>query len=125
MQFIKIRNRTNKTLQGTWDARQYDIPPGESEWPREMALKFKLQNPIMGTADPYSGTAQYKIGIEAWGDDVSPLDESIKESDELIDRSKLPEHRQHVERFQREGLFADFRSPLSPTAGTIDITHVR
>lgn len=88
MRFVTVVNRTNTLLQGTWDGRHHDIPPGKSSFTEVQAYKFRAQNPIMGSEDPMSGTVAYKIGIEDDGDDCTPL-VGMKEGIERWDRSKL------------------------------------
>jgi hypothetical protein len=66
----------------------------------------------MGSEDPYTLRKEYLLGVEAWGDDVSPL-EAIPTARELVDRSKLPKSDQSVEVINRGGLYAhETRSPL-------------
>lgn len=62
------------------------------------AEAYIRQHPIMGTADPNSIDArdtQYLLGVEAWGHDVSHVEQS--DAIELIDRSMLPDDRQVIE----------------------------
>lgn len=55
------------------------------------------QHPVMGTVDPNSvdsRDADYLLGVKEWGHDVSHIEQS--DAIESIDRSLLPEDRQHV-----------------------------
>lgn len=72
--FVTLKNRSDRTLIGTWDGRQHTFPPGyEGKWPELIALKFKEQNPIMGTEDYFTGYKQYLMGIVEHGDDLDPI----------------------------------------------------
>lgn len=74
--YVTLVNRTTKNLQGVWDGRHYDIAPGKHSYPEIQAMKFKDQNPVMGSEDPYTLTKQYLIGIVEFGDDVTPIEQS-------------------------------------------------
>lgn len=76
MQYVKLTNRTSQVLNGVWDGRQYAITPGEHSFPEVQAVKFKEQNPIMGSENPYTMQKEYLIGIEELGDDVSPVEQT-------------------------------------------------
>lgn len=89
MEFVTVVNRTKTDLKGTWDGREYTIPPGKSEYPRIKAEKFKAQNPVMGSLDPRTGYREYKIGIVENKDPIDALPEDLKEGVEQWDRSKL------------------------------------
>ena len=84
MEYVVLVNRSSKSLKGTWDGRHYDIAPGKHEFPKAQAEKFKEQNPIMGSENPYTMVKQYLIGIEQNGDDCTPIEQSG--AVELIDR---------------------------------------
>ncbi len=87
MQYVNLVNRTSKNLTGTWDGRSYSLAPGKHSYPEAMAVKFKDQNPIMGSLDPYSQEREYLMGIEEYGDPIEPIEQSTKA--ELLDRSKM------------------------------------
>ena len=87
MQYVTLVNRSHKTLRGIWDGRHYKIAPGPSSFPEVQAVKFKEQNPLMGSENPYTLEKQYLIGIVEQGDDVTPLEQS--ESLELADGKEL------------------------------------
>ncbi len=118
---VRITNRTTEPLDVMYDGAPDVIPPGYKEivdgekttvigagpiidgqptvqtYPCEYfaAEAYKRQHPRMGTQDPLSVDArdtEYLLGIEEWGDDVTPIEQT--DADELIDRSKLPAHRQ-------------------------------
>lgn len=76
MQFVTLVNRSSKTLRGTWDGKHFDITPGKHSFPEIQAIKFKEQNPIMGSEDPRTLMKQYLIGIEELGDDCTPVEQS-------------------------------------------------
>jgi hypothetical protein len=52
-----------------------------------MAVKFKEQNPIMGSLDPYSLDRDYLCGIEEYNDPLEPVEQS--QSVELLDRRRM------------------------------------
>ena len=76
MEFVTVVNRSSKTLKGVWDGRHYDIAPGSAQYPKIQALKFKEQNPVMGSENPYTLERQYLIAIVEQGDDTSPIEQS-------------------------------------------------
>lgn len=87
MEFVTLVNRSSKTLNGTWAGRQREITPGQHQFPLVEALKYKEQNPIMGSEDPYTMQKEYLIGIVENGDDISPVEQTA--SIERWNRSKL------------------------------------
>ena len=92
-EFVTVVNRTNQILTGTFDGRQYEIVPGKQEFSKEKALRFKDQNPVMGSEDPRTGSAIYKIGIVELRDPVDPIPTEViakyEGQVERWDRSKL------------------------------------
>jgi len=103
MQYVTLVNRTSKTLNGTWDGRQYKITPGRHEFPEIQAMKFKEQNPIMGTEDPYTLQKESLIGIVEQGDNIDPIEQSDKV--ELLDRHMLPADAHEVTTIKSNGLY--------------------
>mgnify|MGYP001615215955 CR=1 FL=1 len=89
MDFVTVVNRTSKLLHGVYDGKHIDLAPGKHAFPLAAAEKYKNQNPIMGTEDPYSGERQYLIGIEEMGDDCTPVEQSTASM--MIDLAKLPQ----------------------------------
>ena len=87
MEVVTLVNRSSKTLSGTWDGRHYDLKPGQHSFPEVQALKFKEQNPIMGSEDPYTLQKEYLMGIVEHNDDISPVEQTS--SIERWNRSKL------------------------------------
>lgn len=91
--YVTLINRTQDTLTGTWDSKQYDLLSGKSEHPLDRAVKFKEQNPVMGSEDPRTNSIIYKIGVEELHDDCSPLTPEFlarfSGSIERWDRAKL------------------------------------
>lgn len=76
---VTVVNRTSKPLIGTFNGRQYDLPPGESQHILKIARYFRYQNPIMGKGTPmedWNIRSEYKIGIKEQGDDCAPLTEA-------------------------------------------------
>jgi len=76
MEFLTVVNRTSKMLKGTWDGRHFDVPPGKSMHPAQVANAIKRQNPIMGSQGHEIWDIQYLVGIEEHGDDISPVEQS-------------------------------------------------
>lgn len=76
MELVTVVNRSSKTLKGTWDGRHYDIAPGRHEYNETVAMKFREQNPLMGSENPWSGEKKYLIGIVEHGDDITPIEQS-------------------------------------------------
>lgn len=74
--FVTLVNRSEKPLRGTWNGRQYILEPGKHEFVEAQAIKFKEQNPIMGSMDSYSGEMQYLMGIVEHGDPLTPIEQS-------------------------------------------------
>lgn len=113
--YVTLVNRTTRTLFGTWDGRQHKIAPGKNQFPATMAQKFKEQNPIFGTQDPYSLDKQSLLGIEEDNDPITPVEQSAKV--ELLDRSKLqgPAAEAVELKTSAGGLYAHERhSPIAP-----------
>lgn len=87
MEYLTLVNRTKDVLYGTWDGKEHKIVPGKNAFPAIMAQKFKDQHPIMGTENPYTLEKEYLCGIEEFGDDCSPTEQS--NAVELWDRKKV------------------------------------
>lgn len=116
---VTLVNRTKRILQGVWNGRQWEIYPGKNSFPEAQALKFRDQNPIMGTEDPFTLQKQYLIGIEEMMDDCSPVEQS--NAVELQDRSKLGKNQQDVVVVEGRGLYAprvDSSRPLPADGAT-------
>lgn len=87
MEYVTLVNRSSKTLIGTWDGRRHELKPGKHSFPEIQAVKFKDQNPVMGSEDPYTLEKLYLLGIEEHGDDCSPIEQS--DAIERFDRKKV------------------------------------
>lgn len=87
MQYVSLINRTSKPLIGTWNGMRHTIAPGKNSFPEAIAVKFKEQNPILGTLDPYSMDRDYLLGIEEYNDPIDPIEQS--NAVELLDRKKM------------------------------------
>lgn len=74
MRFVTAVNRTKKTLEGCWDGKHYNVPPGKNALDEQRARAVRLQNPIKGSDDPLTGNLQYYIGIEEDGDDCTSVE---------------------------------------------------
>lgn len=119
MQYLTIFNRSSKNLNGTWNGRQYTIAPGKHEYPEAQAIKFKEQNPVMGSEHPYTLDKEYLIAIVDYNEDCSPIEQSG--AVERIDRSKVFGSAANVEVIQGDGLYAPQRdkAPLPPIVGAV------
>lgn len=116
-QYLTLVNRTTKDLNGTWNGRQYKIAPGKHEFPEHQALKFKEQNVVMGSENPYTLEKQYLIGIVEYRDDCTPIEQS--NAVERIDRSLLPQSDTEFKIVPGNGLYAPGRdaAPLPSLQG--------
>jgi hypothetical protein len=116
--YVTLINRTNRNLTGTWNGREYKIVPGKNSFPEAMAVKFKDQNPIFGTQDPFSNDKQYLLGIEEANDPIDSVEQSDKI--ELLDRSKFAGAAAEAVpvRTNAGGLYAHERQSSLPLDGT-------
>lgn len=87
MVYVTLINRTSKPLIGTWNGLRHSINPGKNSFPEAIAVKFKEQNPILGTLDPYSMDRDYLLGIVEHSDPIDPVEQS--DAIELLDRKKM------------------------------------
>lgn len=109
--FVTLVNRSSKTLKGVWDGRQYDLAPGKHSFPEFQAIKFKEQNPILGTEDPYSLQKDYLMGIVEFGDPIDPAEQSDQIS--LMDlREKIKSGEYKV--VKASGLYSPARDGNAP-----------
>jgi hypothetical protein len=122
-EIVTAVNRSSVTVNWRFNGQQYTLRPHEE---RPINLTYALagirQNPVMGTYDPaFEHQHVSLIGIkelaEKWP--VEPVEQSA--NPEAIDRTKLPEDRQHAF-VQKVGWDADLaalagRNPLTPDAG--------
>ena len=77
-QFVTVVNRTSQTCIGTWNGRQYTFPPhSKSEHPKTRAIKFREQNPVMGSENPRTGSMVYKLGVVEMRDPCDPLSDAF------------------------------------------------
>lgn len=113
MEYVTLVNRSSRTLKGTWDGRQYELKPGKHSFPEIMAIKFKEQNPIMGSEDPYTLVKDYLIGIEELGDNCDPVEQTdaISLSADTIAKIKSGELRI----IKGNGLYAPRGADASPS----------
>jgi len=87
MEFVTLVNRSTKTLRGVWDGRIHELKPGKHSFPEIQAIKFKEQNPVMGSQDPATGYQDFLIGIVELGDNCEPIEQSS--AVERWDREKI------------------------------------
>jgi hypothetical protein len=123
MEFVTVFNRSSKPLKGLWNGREYQIPPGESTFPRIQAEKFRDQNPVMGSEDPFTLEKDYLIAIKEYGHDCSPKEQSTAK--ERWNRS-LMANAGDVVIIKGNGRYApqtDGSLPLTPT-GPVDSAFV-
>jgi hypothetical protein len=115
--YVELVNRTSEPIDAMFNGRPLVLKPGYELRPGaagEEPILFPLgrdgkpatnmieyfaaemakrQNPIMGTEDPESpATFESLLGVEAWGDDISYVEQSDKT--ERIDRSLLDDEAQ-------------------------------
>ena len=96
MRYVTLINRSSKVLTGTWDGKREEIQPGKNSYPELKAIKFKEQNPIMGTENPYTLDREYLCGIEEYSDPIDPVEQST--AIERFNRALLTDKRaQEVE----------------------------
>lgn len=73
---VTLVNRSSKPVTGTWDGRHYILAPGKHSFPQYIAVKFRDQNPVMGSLDPQTGHIDSLLGIEEEGDDLFPIEQT-------------------------------------------------
>lgn len=79
--YVTLVNRSSKDLVGRYDGREHIIKANSrSQVPMHLAVKFKEQNPIMGSMNVYSGDKEYLLGIEDFNDPVDPIEQSSADS---------------------------------------------
>ena len=131
-EYVTVVNRTESELSGTFDGRQYVIKKGNTpDVPLDRAIKFVVQNPVMGSEDPRTGNIICKIGLLKEGE--NGLEESREYptselSPEFIKscESPLGERWQRVDigavmlQPSRGGLYAgDWQSAQNPVGGFV------
>ena len=86
---VTLTNRTSKIVRAMFDGQRFVFKPGPNPGVPVVVVQYaKDQNPVMGTQDRYEYEgSQYLVGVEAWGDDVSPIEQS--EALERLDRSSI------------------------------------
>lgn len=114
-QYVTLVNRSSKTLRGVWDGRHYDIAPGKHSFPEIMAMKFRDQNPIMGSEDPRTLQCDYLMGIEELSDNCTPIEQT--DAPQRIDRGKTPD--KVVEVIQGNGLYSPAMSDKPFSVGGV------
>jgi len=120
MQLVTIVNRSSKPLKGVWDGRHYTIEPGKHEFPEIQARKFKEQNPVMGSEDPFTLEKQYLIAIVNDKDDDSPMEQST--AAERWDRKRM-HNGANTEVVRGNGLYSprtDGSKPLSDNSTFVE-----
>lgn len=87
MEIVSLKNRTSKDVKGRFDGQVITIPAhGAKSMLSHAAELVKRQNPLMGSEDMNDlRSPQFLLGVEEWGDDVSPIEQSACE--ERFDRS--------------------------------------
>jgi hypothetical protein len=121
-ELVTLVNRSTKTLKGTWDGRHYDIGPGRHEFAELKAMKFRDQNPVMGSEDPYSGEKKYLMGIVEHGDDITPVEQSDSISlQDLSEKIRSGEYKV----VKGNGLYRPMQDAPSTPAFTPDLNFVK
>jgi hypothetical protein len=112
-EIVTVRNRTQKELEVCWDGKRTVLPVGKPiALPLPIAEAAKRQNVLMGSEDPRTGFVDYLVGIDEWGDDCSPIEQT--NSIERWNSQKVP-GRGKVEVVKgKGGLFADEKHAALP-----------
>ena len=101
---VTLVNRTQQTLEGTWNGKPHLFEPGEiSKHQSVIARKFREQNPVMGSENPRTGSMIYKMGVKEDGDPIDPLTPEF-----------LAQFEGAVERWDREKLLGARPSEVVP-----------
>ena len=120
IEYVTLVNRIGEPLEGVWDSRVHVIKPGKQEMLKPQAIKFVEQHPIMGSEDARTGEMIYKLAIEEFNMDTSPLTKEFlaqfEGARERWNRKNAPELEQNVKFAQARPLAGEGRSNQS--AGT-------
>jgi hypothetical protein len=88
---VTLTNRTSGPLRAMFDGQRFVFPPGPTPGVPVIVAQFaKDQNPVMGTMDRYEYESKGDtclLGVEAWGDPISPIEQS--DAQERLDRSSI------------------------------------
>ena len=90
-EYVTIVNRTEQDLEVMKNGAIITLKPGENpNIPWEWVRFAKNQHPVMGTESAYAwGTMEFKVGVKDTKDNCEPIDPSVEEAVELIDRREL------------------------------------
>lgn len=92
---VEITNRMPHPVEITFHGKRKVFPPGKSMTNAVYAEHALRHLPLKGTSDPrFAMKHDSQVGVEAWGNDVSPVTTPQNPKAELIDRTKLPEGHQ-------------------------------
>jgi hypothetical protein len=117
MEMVTCRNRTNKPLEVCWDGKRTVLPVGKPVLLGVMiADAAKRQNVLMGSEDPRTGAMDYLVGVEEYGDDCTPIEQT--DSVERWDRRQLPGGRAVDVVRGKGGLYAEERHSALPLDGS-------
>jgi len=117
MELVTVRNRTQKDLEVCWDGKRTTIPVGKPiALIATVAEAAKRQNVLMGSEDPRTLSVVSLIGVEEWGDDCSPIEQS--DSIERWNRRSLPNQRPTEVVPGRAGLYAEEKHASLPLDGS-------
>lgn len=79
--YVSLVNRSSKDLSGRYDGKQHTLPAGSTtQWPEYIAMKFREQNPVMGSENYYTGEKKYLLGIVEYGDPTEPIEQSASQT---------------------------------------------
>lgn len=83
-----------------------------------MAIKFRDQNPVRGTLDPFTLEQDHLLGIEEFNDPITPIEQN--DSPELYNRKKMDPIAATAEVIQTSAgrLYAHEKSSALPLDGT-------
>lgn len=87
---VTLINRSSQNLELRFNGRTIVLTPGANHVNEAYARLARRKFFVMGTEDPQvPGKATLLVGVEAWGDPITPQEQS--DAIEVIDRSKLPD----------------------------------
>jgi hypothetical protein len=87
---VTMVNRTSKPLELRFNGRTMTFAPGPNHVNETYVRLARRKFFVMGTEDPaLPGHAEMLVGVEAWGDPITPIEQS--DAVEVIDRDKIPD----------------------------------
>lgn len=86
---VTLVNRTSKPMTALFDGQSFVLKPGKNHGVPSVVVDYaKAQHPLMGSQDRYEFQgAQFLVGVEEWGDPISPIEQS--DAIELLARDTI------------------------------------